>query len=59
MIGNEQLTDKIAIDILNKKITVFCEENSKIVFKCSTINELVDLKEKCSQLLKSTNFIYR
>lgn len=59
MIGNEQVSNRIIIDVLSKKITIKGEEGSSIVFRCSTINELVELKEKCSLLLKSQNFIYR
>ncbi len=55
----EQALDKIAVDLYNKKVIIRGEEGTTITFKCATINELVELKEKCSKLLRSENFIYR
>jgi len=56
---SEQALDKISIDLYNKKVIIRGQEGTLIKFKCSTINELVELKEKCSKLLKTENFIYR
>ena len=56
---SEQALDKICIDLYNKKVTIRGENGTTLTFKCSTINELVDLKQKCSSLLKSENFSYR
>ncbi len=55
----EQVLDKIAIDLYNKKIFIRGDEGTNITFKCSTINELIDLKQKCAKLLKTENFTYR
>jgi hypothetical protein len=59
MITNEIATDKISIDLYSKKVIIRGDEGASIIFKCSSINELIDLKEKCSKLLKSENFVYR
>ena len=56
---SEQALDKISVDLYNKKIIIRGEDGTIITFKCATINELVELKDKCSKLLKSDNFIYR
>jgi len=56
---SEQALDKVTIDLYNKKIIIRGEEGTALTFKCATINELVDLKEKCARLLKTENFIYR
>jgi len=56
---SEQALDRISIDLYNKKVTIRGEDGTAITFRCATINELVDLKKECSQLLKSENFIYR
>jgi hypothetical protein len=56
---SEQALDKISIDLYNKKIIIRGENGTTLTFRCATINELVDLKEKCGKLLKTDNFIYR
>jgi len=56
---SEQALDKISIDLYNKKILIRGEDGTLITFKCATINELIDLKQQCSKLLKSENFVYR
>lgn len=56
---SEQVLDKISIDLYNKKVTIRGEDGTAITFRCATINELVDLKNECSKLLKSENFVYR
>jgi hypothetical protein len=57
MIGNETIISRFAVDVLNKKVTIFTEEDSIVTFKCSTINELVELKQKCARILKTENFV--
>lgn len=59
MIGNERVLDKIVTDLYNKKVIISCEDDSQIVFKCSTINEMMELLEKCKSLLKTDNIICR
>jgi hypothetical protein len=56
---SESALDKITIDLYNKKVIVRGEEGTTLTFRCATINELVDLKEKCAKLLKTDSFIYR
>ena len=56
---SEQALDRISLDLYNKKVIIRGEDGTTITFKCATINEFVELKEKCSKLLKSENFIYR
>ena len=56
---SEQTLDKISIDLYNKKVIIRGENGTTLTFRCATINELVDLKEKCGKLLKTDNFIYR
>lgn len=55
----EQALDIITVDLYNKKVIIRGEDGATITFKCSTINELVDLKNQCSKLLKSQNFVIR
>jgi hypothetical protein len=57
--SNEQVVDKISVDLYNKKIFIFGEDNAKVVFRCNTINELVELLDKCKKLLKTDNIKYR
>jgi len=56
---SEQALDKISIDLYNKKVIIRGEHGTILTFRCATINELVELKEKCSKLLKTDNFSYR
>jgi hypothetical protein len=56
---SESALDKVTIDLYNKKVIIRGEEGTTLTFKCATINELVDLKEKCAKLLKSRNFVIR
>lgn len=56
---SEQALDIITVDLYNKKVIIRGEDGTRLTFKCATINELVDLKEKCGKLLKSQNFIVR
>ena len=56
---SEIALDKISVDLYNKKIIIRGEDGTIITFKCATINELVELKEKCGKLLKTENFILR
>lgn len=56
---SEQALDKVVIDLYNKKVIIRGAEGTTLTFKCATINELVDLKEKCSKLLNTESFIYR
>lgn len=55
----EQALDKITVDLYNKKVIIRGQEGTTLTFRCATINELVDLKEKCARLLKTDSFIYR
>lgn len=59
MIGNEKVVDKITVDLYNKKVILRSEDDSVITLRCSTINELVELLEKCKGLLNTDNIIYR
>ena len=56
---SESALDKITVDLYNKKVIIRGENGTTLTFRCATINELVDLKQKCGRLLKSDNFIYR
>jgi hypothetical protein len=55
----EQALDKITVDIYNKRVIIRGEHGTTLIFKCASINELVELKQQCSRVLKSENFIYR
>jgi len=57
--SSESAFDKITVDLYNKKVIIRGEQGTTLTFKCATINELVELKEKCGKLLKTENFIYR
>jgi hypothetical protein len=59
MIGNERVLDKITVDLYNKKVIIRGEEDSQIIFKCSSINEFCELLDKCKKLLKTDNVICR
>jgi hypothetical protein len=56
---SEPALDKITVDLYNKKVIIRGEHGTTLTFRCATINELVELKEKCGKLLKTDNFIYR
>ena len=56
---SESALDKITIDLYNNKVIIRGENGTTLTFRCATINELVELKEKCGKLLKTDNFIYR
>jgi len=57
--SNEQVLDKISVDLYNKKVFITGEDGAKVVFKCSTINEFVELLDKVKKLLKTDNINYR
>ena len=54
-----KLLDIITVDLYNKKVIVRGEDSSVITFKCSTINELIELVEQCKKMLKSDKVIVR
>jgi hypothetical protein len=56
---SEQALDRISVDLYNKKVIIKGEHGTTLTFRCATINELVELKEKCGKLLKTENFILR
>lgn len=56
---SEQALDIISVDLYNKKVFIRGEDETIIALKCATINELVELKNQCSKLLKSQNFVIR
>jgi hypothetical protein len=56
---SEQVLDKITVDLYNKKVIIRGDDNTLVTFKCSSINEMIELKEKCARLLKTSNFVYR
>jgi hypothetical protein len=56
---SESALDIITVDLYNKKVIIRGEDETTITFKCATINELVELKDQCSKLLKSRNFVIR
>jgi hypothetical protein len=57
--SSEQVLDRISVDLYNKKVIVRGEEGTTLTFKCSSINEMFELKEKCGKLLKTEHFIVR
>ncbi len=57
--NNEKLLDKITVDLYNRKIILRSEENSLVVFKCSSVNSLIELIQKCTDLLKTDNIYCR
>mgnify|MGYP001162345820 FL=1 len=54
-----KLLDIITVDLYNKKVIVRGEDSSVITFKCSTINELIELVEQCKKMLESDKVIVR
>ena len=54
-----KLLDIITVDLYNKKVIVRGEDSSVITFKCSTINELIELVEQCKKMLQSDKVIVR
>ena len=54
-----KLLDIITVDLYNKKVIVRGEDQSIITFKCSSINELVELIDQCKKMLKTENVIVR
>jgi hypothetical protein len=59
MIDDEQVIDKISIDLYNKKVIMRGNGDSIVIFKCSSINELIDLMNECKRLLKIENVAIR
>jgi hypothetical protein len=59
MIGDERVLDKITVDLYNKKVFVRGSEDSRVVFKCSSVTELINLINECKRLLKVDNVIVR
>ena len=51
MYSNERVLDKISIDLYNKKVMIRGDEGALVTFKASSINELVDLMNKCKELI--------
>lgn len=56
---DEQVLDRIVIDMYNKKMFFSGSDGSTVAIKCSTINELFDLLEVSKKLLKTENIIVR
>lgn len=56
---SEDLIPKIYADVYTKKVTLYTHEGTTINLKSSTINEFVELLEKCRQLLKTDQVICR
>ena len=54
-----KLLDIITVDLYNKKVIGRGEDQSIITFKCSSINELVELIDQCKKMLKTENVIVR
>ena len=53
MIDDEKVIDKISVDLYNKKVIMRGSGDSVVIFKCSSMNELIDLMDKCKKLLKT------
>jgi len=51
--SNERVLDKISVDLYNKKVVVRGDEGSTVIFRASSINELIDLVDKCKKLVKT------
>ena len=56
---SEQALDSFTVDLYNKKVFITGEQGTTLVFKCATINELVELKQQCAKLLKTKHFTVR
>jgi len=59
MDSNEQMLDKISIDVYNKKVIARGNDGSMLAFKCSSINELIDLMNECKRLLRTEHVTVR
>jgi hypothetical protein len=57
--SNEKIIDKLVLDLYNKKVIVKGNDDTTIIFKCASINEMIELKQECARILKTENFIYR
>jgi len=57
--STEQVLDKITVDLYNKKVVVGGSEGSRVVFKCSSVTELINLMNECKRLLKTDSVIVR
>jgi hypothetical protein len=53
MDSTERVLDKITVDLYNKKVVVRGDEGSTVIFRASSINELIDLVDKCKKLVKT------
>ena len=56
---SEDLIPKIFADVYRKKVMLYSVDGTVVNFKCATINEFVELIEKCRQLLKTDNVVCR
>jgi hypothetical protein len=57
--SSEQVLDKITVDLYNKKVVMRGSEGSRVVFKCSSVTEMIHLMNECKRLLKVDNVIVR
>jgi hypothetical protein len=56
---SEDVESKVIADLYNKKVIIHGVEGTTVKFKCATINEFVELIDKCKKLLKTDNLIIR
>lgn len=56
---SEDLVAKLFVDVLAKKVTLYGVDGAILKFKCGTINEFVELIDKCKKLLKTDQVICR
>jgi hypothetical protein len=59
MCSNERVLDKISVDLYNKKVVIRGDEGALVTFKASSINELVDLIDKCKELVGTDHVTMR
>ena len=57
--SKEQVLDKITVDLYNKKVVMGGSEGSRVVFKCSSVTELINLMNECKRLLNVGDVIVR
>jgi hypothetical protein len=56
---SERVLDKISVDLYNKKVIIRGDDGTTLIFKCGSINEMIELKQQCGKLLKTESFIVR
>jgi hypothetical protein len=59
MDSKEHMLDKISVDLYNNKVITRGSDGSIVVFRCSSVTEMINLMNECKKLLKVENVTVR